>query len=72
MAEIVAEANQKLKDSDKKTELVLTNEQGTFNSGVILKRGRSRTVQSVDAIITDLRDRYEADVKRVLSGEDLA
>jgi vacuolar-type H+-ATPase subunit E/Vma4 len=67
---IVAEVNQKLFDENRKGELVLTNEKGDFEAGFVLRRGRARTIMTLDTVVNDLRDRYEPDVGRILSGDN--
>ncbi|MFH1707576.1 MAG: V-type ATP synthase subunit E [Planctomycetota bacterium] len=68
---LVARINERLQAADRRGELVLTGEKGAFDGGFILRRGRTSTIMTMDTIIGVLRDRHEADVARVLAGEDL-
>jgi len=68
LKEIVAAVNERLFREDRKGELVLTNERGDFEGGFILKRGRSRIIVTLDAVMAEIRDAYEADVGAILAG----
>ena len=68
LQQIIASANERLYDNDRKGELVLTNEKGEFKGGFILKKGRAKTIMTMDSIISEMRDLYEPEVAAILMG----
>ncbi|MFC1479214.1 V-type ATP synthase subunit E [Planctomycetota bacterium] len=66
LQQIIASVNERLYEDDRKGELVLTNERGDFNGGFVLKRGRARTIMTLDSIISDVKDMCESEVAAIL------
>lgn len=68
LQKIIGTVNDRLYNDDRKGDLVLTNERGDFHGGFMLKKGRSRTIMTMDAVFTGLKDSFETDVASILSG----
>jgi len=70
LQKIIASANERLFEDDRKGELVLTNEQGEFRGGSILKKGRARIIMTLEAVMSDLRDSFETEVASILMSSE--
>lgn len=70
LQKIVASANERLFEDDRRGELVLTNEKGEFGGGFILKKGRARIIMTLESVISELRDSCETEVASILMSSE--